>query len=100
MYIAQGQGQITPKILMIPKQFYFFNHTLQVSAISLKTNWENDFSTFSPYKCKREQIWPRHKKVKGQSTVIIWTNLVDLESPMLCTKIQPQSFFGFAEEDF
>ena len=28
MYIAQGQGQITPKILTLPKQFYFFNHAL------------------------------------------------------------------------
>ena len=28
MYIAQGQGQITPKILTVSGQFYFFNHTL------------------------------------------------------------------------
>ena len=28
MYIAQGQGQITHKTLMVAKQFYFFNHTL------------------------------------------------------------------------
>ena len=28
MYIAEGQGQITPKILTVSKQFYFFNHTL------------------------------------------------------------------------
>ena len=27
-------------------------------------------------------------------------NLVDLESPMLYTKIQPQSFLGSGEEDF
>ena len=28
MYIAQGQGQIAPKILTLAKQFYYFNHTL------------------------------------------------------------------------
>ena len=38
------------------------------------------------------QIWPCHKKVKGQLTPIIWTKLVDLESPTLYTKIQPKNF--------
>ena len=28
MYLAQGQGQIIPKILTLAKQFYFFCHTL------------------------------------------------------------------------
>ena len=28
MNIAQGQEQITPKILTVPKQFYYFYHTL------------------------------------------------------------------------
>ena len=46
------------------------------------------------------QIWPCHKKVKGQPRVIIWKKMVDLESMMLYTKIQPQSFLGFGEEDF
>ena len=43
------------------------------------------------------------KKAKDQHMTImtiIWTNLVDLESPMLFTKIQPQSFLGSGEEDF
>ena len=34
MYIAQGQGQIT-LILIVTKKFYYFNHKLQISAISL-----------------------------------------------------------------
>ena len=38
--------------------------------------------------------------VKGQPKVIIWTNLVDLESSMLYTNIQPQSFPDSEEEDF
>ena len=30
MYIAQGQGQISPvdKILIVTEKFYYFNHTL------------------------------------------------------------------------
>ena len=32
--------------------------------------------------------------------MIIWTNLVDLESSMLYTKIQPQSFLGSGGEYF
>ena len=46
------------------------------------------------------QILPCRKKVKGQPRIIIWTNLVDLKSMMLYTKIQSWSFFGFGEEDF
>ena len=46
------------------------------------------------------QIWHIHEKVKGPLTVIIWTNLVDLESSMLYTKIQPKSYLGSGEEDF
>ena len=48
------------------------------------------------------QIWPHHKKVKGQPSLIILTNLVNLESPILYTKIQPQSFHSTCarEEDF
>ena len=41
------------------------------------------------------QIWPCRKKVNGPLTV-----LVDLESSMLYTKIQPQSFLHSGEEDF
>ena len=46
------------------------------------------------------QVWPCRKKVKRQPTAIRWTNLVGLESPMLYTKVQPQSFLGSGEEDF
>ena len=40
------------------------------------------------------------QNVTGQPTVIIWTKLVDLESSMLYTKIQPQRFLGSGEDDF
>ena len=46
------------------------------------------------------QIWPYHKKVDGYPSLIILTSLADLESPMLYTKIQPQSFLSTGEEDF
>ena len=37
---------------------------------------------------------------EGQTMIIIWTNLVELESSMLYTKIQPPRFLGAGEEDF
>ena len=46
------------------------------------------------------QIWPYHKKVKGHPNLIVLTDLVDLESLMLYTKIQPQRFLSTREEDF
>ena len=46
------------------------------------------------------QIWPCHKMVKGQPTTIIWTSLVDYESLMPYTRIQPQSFLSSGEEHF
>ena len=35
------------------------------------------FFNISPYKCIGTQIWSCRKKVKGQSTIIIWSNLAD-----------------------
>ena len=46
------------------------------------------------------QIWLYNKKVKSYPSLIILINLVDLESPMLYTKIQPQNFHSQGEEDF
>ena len=50
------------------------------------TFWEN-LSTFYTYKCMGMQIWSCHKNIKGQTTTIIWTNFVDLES-LIIYKIQ------------
>ena len=41
-----------------------------------------------------EKFWQCGEKVKDHPRIIIWTNLVDLASPMLYTKILPQSFLG------
>ena len=46
------------------------------------------------------QIWQCRKKIKGQPTIIIWKKQIELETAMLYTKIQPQSFLGSGEEDF
>ena len=46
------------------------------------------------------QIWPYCKTVKGQPTIIILTNLVDVKSPVLYAKIQLQRFISSGEEEF
>ena len=62
------------------------------------------FSTFFLYKCMvpkkciRKQTWPCLKKVKCQCTTIILATLVDLPSPMICAKIQPQGTLGSGED--
>ena len=46
--------------------------------------------------------WPIHsaiKKVNGHPRIIIGTNLVDIVSPMLYTKIKLQSFLCTGEEN-
>ena len=43
---------------------------------------------FHPCRSIRKQIWPCHKNGQGQLSVIIWTNLVVPEYPMLYTKFQ------------
>ena len=58
---------------------------------------------FQHFRCTN--VWGRKsdiavKKAKGQPRTIISTDLADIESPMLYTKIQPQSFLGSGEEDF
>ena len=37
-------------------------------------------------------MWPCRKKIKGHPRIIIWTDFVDLESPMLYTKISLKPF--------
>ena len=46
------------------------------------------------------QILPYRKYVKGHPSIIIWTNVVDFEFPILYIKIQAQSFLSSWEEDF
>ena len=61
------------------------------------------FSTFFPYKymgtykCIGKQTWPRCKTVERQCMTIILATLVDLQSLMICAKIQPQGILGSKE---
>ena len=48
----------------------------------------------------RTEIWQCLKKAKGHPKIYIWTKLVDLASPMLYTKIQPQSILGSGEKNY
>ena len=85
MYLFQRQRQITLKgqnFIKLKSFTTLFTH-YKFQPLVFNTFWENDFSTFSPYKCMRTQIWSCHKNVRGPLTVIIWTNLVDLESSVL-----------------
>ena len=40
------------------------------------------------------------EKIKRQRTTILLSTLVDLSSPMIPSKIQPQGILGSGEEDF
>ena len=50
-------------------------------------------------KCIGKQTWPRRKKVKRQCTTIVLAILVDLSSPMIYAKIQPQDILSSGEKD-
>ena len=58
------------------------------------------FSIFFPYKCIGKQTWPHRKKVKCQCMTTILASLVDLLSPIIFAKIQPQGIPGSGEKDF
>ena len=69
-------------------------HLLLVSQIVDNCFWKIHCFTLFPYKNIRYQIWPCHKIGQGQPSVIIWTNLVVLQHPMLHTKFQGHWPFG------
>ena len=56
-------------------------------------------NVWGPYKWIGKQTWLHRKKVKRQCTTIILATLVDLPSPMICAKFQPQSILGSGEEN-
>ena len=61
---------------------------------------KNPLFNFFPYKSIGDQIWPCRKIAQGQNKVIIWTNLVVLEYPMVHTNSQGHRLFGSREEEF
>ena len=46
------------------------------------------------------QIWPYHKTAKGHLSLIILTNLVDLESPIMYTKYSFKAFLVLEKKIF
>ena len=70
------------------------------SAIRHARFWRRRFLKFFPYKCIGKQTLPCRKKVKGQRTAILLAILVDLPSPMIPAKVQPQGVLGSVGEDF
>ena len=102
-------GQWTSTILAI-----FHSPNLKRLHMKFEQHWPRGFrgevvwnsqhfshtNVWRPYKCIGKQTWPRRKKVKCQCTTIILAILVDLPSPMIYAKIQPQGILGCGEEEF
>ena len=63
-------------------------------------NYQHFFHTNVWGPCIQKQIWPRHKKVICQCITIILAILVDLLSPMIYAKVQPQGILSSGEEAF
>ena len=61
--------------------------------------WRRFLKVF-PHKCIGKQTWPCRKKVKRQRMTILLAILVDLPSPMIPAKVQPQGILGSGGEDF
>ena len=70
------------------------------SIIDDNSFWKIHCFIFFPYKSIRDQIWPCRKISQGQPRIIIWTNLVVLEHPILHTKFRGHRPFGSGEDDF
>ena len=83
----------------IIRRSYLVKYT-NFDIIHYNSFWKILCFTFFLYKSIKDQIWPCHKIGHGQLRVIIWTNLVVLEHPMLHTNCQGHRPFGSGEEDF
>ena len=97
MYIAPGQGAYNPlgtKLWCQQKRLVISVICCQFQIIGDNGFWKSNCFTFFPYKSIRDQIWPCRKKGYGQPRVIFWTNLVELEHPMLHTKFRGDQPFG------
>ena len=59
-----------------------------IYIIDYNSFWKINCFNFFSYKSIGDQIWPYSKIGQGQPRIIIWTNLVVLEYPMLHTNFQ------------
>ena len=102
-------GQWTATILAI-----FCFPTLRWLHMKFEQNWLRGFrgeivwnsqqfshlNVWGSYKCIGKRTWPCRKKVKRQRMTVLLATLVDLPSPMIYAKIQPQSILSSGKEDF
>ena len=72
----------------------YFTASTNFDIIEHNSFWKIHCFTFFPYKSISDYIWPCRKTGHGQPRVIICTNLVVLEYPMLHTKFQGHWPFG------
>ena len=70
------------------------------SAIRHARFWRRRFLKVFPIQMHREANLTLPKKVKCQCTIFLLAILVDLPSPMIPTKVQPQGILSSGEEDF
>ena len=93
-------GGIQPpgdKVLMSTETSCHFSHLLIVSNHRRQQFLKNPMFYPFPIQNIRDQMWPCCKIGQGQHRVIIWTNLIVLEQPMLHTKFQGHGPFGSRE---
>ena len=81
---------------------YLFSFTAYINFNNADYNsfWKIHCFTLFPYKSIRDQILPCRKISQDQTGVIIWTNFVVLEHPILHAKVQGHQSFCSGEEDF
>ena len=96
MYIAPEQGQTTPLGQIICKNI----NLLSVWSFCCKFFPLKTLSQSSPLKCTDDQIVLAVKIGQRQPRVIIYINIVELESLMLHAKFQYHRTSGSGTEDF
>ena len=95
------QGQSVTLTFGTPKDSLYSFSWLHLPTFKSQTTrfWKLHCFNFFPYKGIMDQIWSCHKIGQGQLRVIIWTNLVVFEYPMLLTNFQGHRHIGSREEE-
>ena len=96
MYIAQGQGQTTPR----GQNFSININFLSICLFPESFTHLIAFYHFSPVKCIGDLSCPCRKIGQGHCRVMIYINFVELLSVMLHAKFQNHRPSGSGEEDF
>ena len=73
-----SKNNLAPGAHLSPCTHLVISLICQLLCHGLQYFWVIHHLSLSPSKCISNQSWPLRKKVKGQTRVIIWTNLVVL----------------------